>query len=97
LTVVYRSDALADVVGAKNWYDAQQPGLGEEFVVALDRSLSLITRMPGSFPIVHRDVQRALLRRFPYALYFRQRDEAIEVIACLHTRRDPHTLHGRVN
>lgn len=61
-----------------------------------DRTLSLVARLPDSFPLIHRDVRRGLLRRFPYALYYRRQDEgSIEVLACLHTRRSPHILRSR--
>lgn len=87
---------MADVIGARDWYEAQRSGLGEEFVTALDRTVSLISRLPDSFPFVHRDIRRVLLRRFPYALYYRQRDDGtLEVIACLHTRRNPHIIRSR--
>jgi hypothetical protein len=42
---------------------------------------------------VHRDLSRVLLTRFPFALYYRTTDAAIEVRGCLHQRR--HQLGGR--
>ncbi len=93
---LFRSEAAADVVGAREWYEAQREGLGKAFADALEHVLSAITAMPESFPVVRGDVRRALLRRFPYALYYRLRDsETAEVIACLHTRRSPHILRTR--
>lgn len=41
------------------------------------------------FPVVFKAVRRALLRRFPYALFFVIEDEVIFVIACFHGNRDP--------
>lgn len=93
---LFRSEAAADVVGAREWYETQREGLGKAFADALEHVLSAITAMPESFPVVQGDVRRALLRRFPYALYYRLRDsETAEVIACLHTRRSPHVLRSR--
>lgn len=93
---LYRSEAVEDVAGARDWYEEQRSGLGDDFVSALERSLSLVARMPDSFPVVHRDVRRVLLGRFPYALYYRRMDEdSVEIIACLHTRRSPHILRSR--
>jgi len=40
-----------------------------------------------SWPIVHRDLRRLLLERFPHSLYYRLTDSTIEVRACLHQRR----------
>jgi hypothetical protein len=38
---------------------------------------------------VFKNVRRALLRRFPYSLFFVVEDEALIVIACFHASRDP--------
>jgi toxin ParE1/3/4 len=53
----------------------------------LAANLALIERSPTAFPVVHRDVRRCLLGRFPYALYFRLLPNELRVIACTHLRR----------
>ncbi len=64
-------------------------GLGSEFMRDLDASLSYIQRNPASYAIVHKQVRRALLRRFPHSvIYFVQNDQVI-VLACFHASRDP--------
>jgi hypothetical protein len=50
----------------------------------LAANLALIERSPTAFPVVHRDVRRCLLGRFPYALYFRLLPNELRVIACTH-------------
>jgi len=45
---------------------------------------------PRQFPLIHKNVRRALLRRFPYALMFViEADDTLTVIACFHGSRDP--------
>jgi hypothetical protein len=45
---------------------------------------------PRQFPVIYRNVRRALLRRFPYALMFViDLDDTLTVIACFHGSRDP--------
>lgn len=96
MTFVFRSEAAADVVGARDWYDEQVPGLGLAFADALDHVLSIVSRLPESCPLVLPNVRRALLPRFPYALYYRIGKAAeIEILACLHTRRSPHIIRSR--
>ena len=98
MTFVFRAEAADDIVGAYAWYDEQRAGLGDEFLSALEHLLDLVERLPRSFPVVRSDTRRALLSRFPYALYFRlSGPETIEVTACLHTRRSPHILRSRRN
>jgi plasmid stabilization system protein ParE len=93
--VVFRPQAAAEVVAARSWYDAQHPRLGNEFGAAFDGALHLVTTMPESFPKVHGDTRRALLRRFPYALYFRILPHELLVLAVVHGHRDPAVWRSR--
>ena len=51
---------------------------------------------PRQFPVVHKNIHRALLRRFPYALMFVIDDGTLVVIACFHGSRDPVRWQKRV-
>lgn len=63
-------------------------GLGRRFVASLSATLALIQALPSVGALAHRDVRRVLLRRFPYAVYYRVTADTIEVRACLHQRRN---------
>jgi plasmid stabilization system protein ParE len=94
--LLVRSAAEADIADAALWYEARASGLGADFLRALDVTLAEIQRMPERFPVVHGACRRALLRRFPYAVFFVPTAEAIQVIACLHASRDPRLWQERV-
>ena len=51
------------------------------------RALELLLQTPEIGPIAHHDLRRLLLRRFPYAVYYRINVPVIEVRACLHHRQ----------
>ena len=95
LEVRYSPEALADVAEAFSWYQAQRPGLGWEFVGELEATLSLLQRMPQAGPEVHRALRRALLRRFPYAVYYALSPDRLQVRAVLHMRRHPRRWQSR--
>jgi len=54
-----------DIAGAYDWYEAQRPGLGEEFLSSVDACLHAILRNPETRAIVFDSYRRALVRRFP--------------------------------
>ena len=88
--VVVRRHAKADVLEAKRWYDDEGRGLGDAFVADMDAGLDRIRTMPFQFPEIGAGVRRALLRRFPYAVYFLVPDaDRVVVLAVLHQKRDP--------
>jgi plasmid stabilization system protein ParE len=95
--LVVRSAAEADIAAAALWYEDRAPGLGADFLRAVDVALAEVARAPERFPVVHRQCHRALLRRFPYAVYFVWDSGVVSVIACLHVRRDPQTWERRVS
>ena len=92
---IFRPAAAADVEDAYRWYEAQRPGLGEEFLAGVKIVIESMTANPELFPVVHRETRRALLRRFPYGLYYRIVDDQIVVVACMHGRRDPRQWQSR--
>lgn len=92
---IFRPAAAADVEDAYRWYESQQGGLGEEFLAAVRVVIESMMANPELFPVVHRRTRRALLRRFPYGLYYRIVDDQIVVVACMHGRRDPRRWQSR--
>ncbi len=95
MTVRFRSEAASDVVLAREWYDAQRPGLGDDFVQSLEQVIGLVSDLPEAFPEIAVGLRRALLGRFPYAVYYRIDGDVVDVIACLHTRRSPSRWRSR--
>ncbi len=95
MTVRFRAEAASDVVLAREWYDGQRPGLGDDFVLALERVVGLVSELPEAFPEIAVGLRRALLGRFPYAVYYRLDGDLVDVIACLHTRRSPSRWRSR--
>lgn len=67
--VVQRQSDL-DIQAAALWYEDQQAGLGIRFLDELDEVFRRIENNPKQFPQLEGEVRRALLRRFPYGVYF---------------------------
>jgi plasmid stabilization system protein ParE len=87
--------AQADLDDAATWYESQQSGLGSRFLDAVDHVLNRVRETPLQFPSVSAGVRRALLQTFPYAVYFRDTEQAVVILAVLHLRRDPRVWRGR--
>jgi hypothetical protein len=50
-------------------------------VNAVERAIARASELPLSFPTAHRDIRRAVVGRFPYAIYFRLVDDDVIVLA----------------
>ena len=87
--LVSDSRADIDIEAAFEWYERERPGLGLEFLNELRAAYGRIVDGPLKYPQLRSNIRRALLKRFPYAVFFAVEDEIIVVLAVLHTSRDP--------
>lgn len=89
LPVVYRRKVGRDLAAAFAHYQAQTEGVGDEFLAAVDSVFDAIERYPEIFPAIHGEVRRAIVSRFPYAVFYRVEPKRVVVLRVLHTARDP--------
>ncbi len=94
--ILVRPAAAADIEDTFLWYQTQRVGLGDEFREALRFSLTQIAENPQLYPVIHRGTRRALLKRFPYGVFYREFPQVIIVVACMHGRRDPKRWQSRI-
>jgi plasmid stabilization system protein ParE len=93
--LILAPEALQDLDEIMEWYEAARNGLSVEFLNAVGACLALIARNPKLFASVDENTRRALVRRFPYAIYFELEPERVLVYAVLHTSRNPQTWQTR--
>lgn len=93
--VVFRQEARAEAVDAFRWYEEQRPGLGTEFRNGLLDAVRRMRSTPLAYPVVHRDLRRVLVNRFPYSVFYRVTSEAIVVVGVVHGKRHPRTWKQR--
>ena len=86
--VVFRPQAADDAGEVQTWYESRRAGLGHEFGVAVDDLIGRIATNPFMFHCVHGEIRRAVLSRFPYAVYFRLAGDQVVVLA-IHGRQHP--------
>lgn len=87
--IVVRPEAAREVQEAFNWYEEKSEGLGLEFLRAADACLAGVKRNPFASPPMYQEIHRALLRKFPYALFYLLKEEQVIVLACFHAKRNP--------
>lgn len=91
-----RRAAELDIAEAEIWYENQRLGLGSEFLSEISRIFVVLGQTPLMHPVLHRDVRRAILRRFPYLLWYRVVNNDVTVLACTHVRKNPEKVTRRL-
>ena len=78
--LVLRPQAEVELLDARDWHEEQRPGLGGVFATEVDLALARIVQAPLACPCVQGETRRALVRRFPYAVYFPAMSDEIVVL-----------------
>ena len=85
----FSSRVLREIGEAQEWYESQSPGLGEEFIAAIELQLKRLEQAPLLYAEVIPSVRRAFLPRFPYGLFYAVRGNLVHILAVLHDARNP--------
>jgi plasmid stabilization system protein ParE len=93
--VELRQQFEEEAAEARDWYDAQRPGLGDRFLDAVEATIDRVAELPLSFPRVDGETRWARVQRFPYAIYYQVREDYILVVAIMHSSRHPDRWRSR--
>lgn len=88
-------EAAAEYTAQRRWYESKREGLGADFERCVESALKNALRSPELYPVVHRDVRRVLVRRFPFGIFYRPTDDGITVIAIFNCARAPKIWKSR--
>ena len=94
--MLFTPAARAELSNAQDWYEAEARGLGRRFRAEVDATAQRMALNPRQFPVMFKTLRRARVKKFPYALFFSIEDDALLVVACFHSSRDPQQWQKRV-
>ncbi len=95
LPLSFHPSVRGEVDNEYRWYEQRRAGLGRGFLGEVEKVLAEIAANPARFGFVDADIREGLLRRFPYAIYYRVLADRIRVLAVYHTARDPSGWQSR--
>ena len=82
-------EAEADVAQVLAWYTERAAELGADFFASFEAVIRQLGQFPQIAPVVHAPFRRALLRRFPYCVFYYLEPEEAVVVGCFHAHRSP--------
>jgi plasmid stabilization system protein ParE len=94
--LVLRPEARQELEQAVAWYETQLPDLGHQFRAEVYRTFDNIIARPGLYSKSRGATRKAVLRRFPYLIFYLVEINRIVVVAIFHAKRDSADLTGRV-
>ena len=94
--VIYTGDADDDVAESYDWYESREPGLGEDFLRSVEACVLAIQRHPHLYPVAVDGFRRALIRRFPYEIFYEPNADSIIIYSVFHCSQDPEKWRTRL-
>lgn len=89
-------EAEQDLTEAHDWYEMRRSGLGEDFLSCVDSCFQAIRRNPYLHAVVHEEYRRALIRRFPYSVFYEYNKDSVIVYCVFHNARSPQKWRQRL-
>jgi plasmid stabilization system protein ParE len=89
MRVVSHPEAGEELEAAALWYEERQPGLGEDFLNEFERTLRQIVAEPERWRKIGGNNRKLNFHRFPYAIVYSMRAEALYIKAVMHLYRRP--------
>jgi toxin ParE1/3/4 len=88
--ILIHVEAQKEIDESFAFYEGRRDGLGHDFVDEVAKATNRIQQFPKlGTKITGTDYRRALVKRFPFLILFRETDVEIRIIAVAHTKRKP--------
>ena len=95
--VILSTEAEQVLAEAYAWYEQQRSGLGEDFMALVGECIRIVSTASEAFERVRLDYRRALVQRFPYAVFYEFSHDTVVVYAIFHTARNPKKWRKRLS
>ncbi len=81
---------------AVTYYNAESPGLGDEFLLQILNALERIRLYSEAWQRFSQNTRRCRVHRFPWGVIYQILESAILIVAVAHLHRDPGYWQDRV-
>ena len=96
-SVEISSDALTDLEIGVDFYEKQDPGVGEHFLSTLKAEIDGLSFTGGIHKKVYKDLHRLVCRKFPFAIFYAFDARSVLVVAVGDCRREPEWIREHLD
>jgi plasmid stabilization system protein ParE len=86
--VLVRPRAENDLQRAWEWYEREQPGLGDDFLAEMRQLIRSLEQFPERSVVYYRGFRRLLGERFPHKVFYRIESDLVIIFRVLHAKQD---------
>jgi plasmid stabilization system protein ParE len=88
--------AFSDLKSAVSWYLERSEPAAVDLAAEVDRAVALIVESPARWPPGEHGTRKFVLNRFPFAVIYREKLTAVQILAIAHGHRNPDYWKGRL-
>jgi len=96
MNLIIHDDATTEFDEAFDYYESVRPGFGDKFVDAVIHCTNRILTLPTMHQVVVGMTRRAIVKGFPYCIYYQVIPGAVRIVSVFHTSRDPQRWQSRI-
>jgi toxin ParE1/3/4 len=89
MTLIWNDEAEEEFWSAADYYDDQEEGLSERFIVNIQATVAKILANPWTPRCFDEDCRRVKAERFPYFVIYYVEEERVQIVSVMHTSRHP--------
>ncbi len=89
--------ASLELEEATLFYNQRLKGLGQRFLLAVERAIEHILLFPEAAPLVGGTVRRKVVNRFPFSVFYVLEKDAIFFVAIAHQKKEPMYWRDRLS
>lgn len=89
--------AKRDLADGFEFYESQEPGVGEYFLASLSEQIEKLKTAGGIHRVEYQDFHRMVCRPFPFAVYYLIDSESVTVYSVVDCRRDLEWIHQHLD
>jgi plasmid stabilization system protein ParE len=97
MQVRFHPEALAELVGAMDWYGVRSERAKTAFLDEFERAVLRMREAPLRWPSYREGTRKVRMRRFPFALVYRVGLDEVQVLAVAHLHRRPGYWRNRTS
>lgn len=81
--------AQTEMADAVDWYEQQQAGLGEKFILFIEAFLKRIVKNPFHFSEKNPPFREAYAKKFPYLVIYQISNDKVVIYSVFHIKQNP--------
>jgi len=97
MSYYFHPAAEAEHLESIAYFESKRAGLGASYLAEFERIMGIACAAPHRYPVEKLSgVRRIRMKRFPFAVLFREDSGTVQVLAVAHVRRRPQYWLGRL-